>query len=273
MRGPIPELPTAGPKRPTGPGFFNPLAESEPAKLCAVALTAHARSRSGNSYALWRPVADRTMSLLALVLLSPLLLVAALLVKLTSRGPALYRQARTGKDGVPFTLYKLRTMYDNSEAETGVVWSADGDRRVTRIGRVLRARHLDELPQLFNVLRGEMSLIGPRPERPEIVEFLSQRIDGYLERLRVAPGITGLAQIELAPDVNLQGVREKLVRDLYYIDHLGPSLDIRILCCTAMFFVGVPLRVSRRMLCVGARPHLRDVPAPDTDFELATQTE
>lgn len=271
MRGPIPDLPSTRLKRPICPGFLNPMADLAPPS--PVAMTRRAPPRAASSYALWRLVADRAIALFALVLFSPLLLVAAALVTLTSRGPALYRQTRTGKDGVPFTLYKLRTMYDNSEAESGVVWSAHGDCRVTPVGRFLRARHLDELPQLFNVLRGEMSLIGPRPERPEIVEFLGQRIDGYLERLVVSPGITGLAQIELPPDVDLPGVREKLVRDLYYIDQLGPWLDFRILCCTALFFVGVPLRVSRRMLCVSAPPRLPDVSAPDTDFELAAQTE
>jgi lipopolysaccharide/colanic/teichoic acid biosynthesis glycosyltransferase len=225
-------------------------------------------------YALWRPVVDRGMAFIAFVLFLPLLVVAAVLIKLTSRGPAMYRQTRTGKDGAPFTLYKLRTMYDNAEAETGAVWSARGDRRVTPVGRVLRARHLDELPQLINVLRGEMSLIGPRPERPEIVEFLRLRIEGYLERLRVPPGITGMAQIELPPDVDLPGVREKLVRDVYYINHRGASLDFRIFCCTALFLVGVPLRVSRRMLRVGAQPPaLAKVPTPDEDFQLAAQTD
>jgi lipopolysaccharide/colanic/teichoic acid biosynthesis glycosyltransferase len=188
------------------------------------------------------------LALLGLILTAPMILLAATLIKLTSRGPAFYNQVRVGKNGRRFTIYKLRTMYDQAEATTGPIWAAPGDHRVSAVGKLLRATHLDELPQLVNVLRGDMSLIGPRPERPEIVRQLQARVENYLHRLTVRPGITGLAQVQLPPDVDLEGVRKKLICDLHYIKHFGFWLDFRVLLCTALLFLGVPLRWSRRLL-------------------------
>jgi lipopolysaccharide/colanic/teichoic acid biosynthesis glycosyltransferase len=242
---------------PARAGFLNPLEISDGSPPLSPVINPsdvirHLDGRAGGLILCrreWcRRAADRTLALIAFVMLAPLLVLAAILVKLTSRGPAVYGQVRVGKDGALFTLYKLRTMYHNSEAESGVVWSTSGDPRVTPVGRVLRATHIDELPQLINVLRGEMSLIGPRPERPEIVEFLRARIERYEERLAVLPGISGLAQVQLPPDVDLDGVRRKLVCDRYYIHHRGAWLDLRILICTALFFVGIRLHFSRRFL-------------------------
>ena len=150
-------------------------------------------------------------------LAAPLILLAMALVKLTSRGPAIYRQVRAGLGGRPFTIYKIRTMAHDCEARTGPVWATADDPRVTPLGRFLRRSHLDELPQLWNVLRGEMSLVGPRPERPEFVAQLQRAIPDYRRRLQVPPGVTGLAQVQLPPDTDLAGVRRKLVYDLYYI--------------------------------------------------------
>src|SRR5262249_35721887 len=183
---------------------------------------------------------------------SPVVLLAALLVKLTSRGPVVYSQTRVGLNGRPFTIYKLRSMYYNCECASGARWSSRGDPRVTPIGWVLRATHLDELPQLWNVLRGEMSLIGPRPERPEFVPQLAQLLPRYEERLRVRPGLTGLAQVHLPPDSDLDGVRRKLAHDLYYVQRVGFWLDLRILFSTVLHILALPFAVTRRFVPGGA---------------------
>ena len=206
-------------------------------------------------YAAYKPWVEFALAFVLLVLTAPVTLLAALLVKLTSRGPAFYTQVRLGRGGRPFVIYKLRTMVADSESGTGAVWSPAGDPRVTPLGRVLRATHIDEFPQLLNVLFGHMSLSGPRPERPEIVAHLTAKIPEYAERLHVRPGITGLAQVQLPPDVNLEGVRRKLACDLYYINHFGAWLDARILACTGLFFLGLPLAVSRRLLRIPELVH------------------
>jgi lipopolysaccharide/colanic/teichoic acid biosynthesis glycosyltransferase len=160
------------------------------------------------------------------------MLLGVILIKFTSRGPALYRQVRVGKGGRPFTLFKLRTMKHNAEAETGPVWSTENDCRITPVGKLLRSTHIDEFPQLFNVALGQMSLVGPRPERPEFVAKLDWEIPYYRERLKVAPGITGLAQLRLPPDATLDCVRRKVVHDVYYVRHVSPFLDAKLLCLT-----------------------------------------
>src|SRR5262249_21310411 len=159
---------------------------------------------------------------------APLILLAALLVKLTSTGPVFYTQTRVGRKGRLFTIYKIRTMIHNCESLTGPRWSIPGDPRITWIGRVLRLSHLDELPQLLNVLRGEISLIGPRRERPEFVPKLDKALPNYRGRLAVRPGVTGLAQVNLPADTDLNSVRRKLACDLYYIQKLSFWLDVRI---------------------------------------------
>ena len=166
-------------------------------------------------------------------------LTAMLLVRLTSKGPSLYSQKRVGRYGRVFTIWKIRSMYHNCEGHTGPQWSTPGDPRVTRLGKILRQLHIDELPQLWNVFRGEMSLIGPRPERPEIVEDLRLSIFGYDVRHQVKPGITGFAQIHLPPDSNILTVHNKLVYDRYYISRMGLRLDLRILAATALKVVGL----------------------------------
>jgi lipopolysaccharide/colanic/teichoic acid biosynthesis glycosyltransferase len=173
------------------------------------------------------------------------MLVAAVLMRLTSRGPAFYTQKRLGIHGRPYTIYKIRSMHHECERATGPCWAPKNDSRVTFIGRILRATHADELPQLINVLKGEMSLIGPRPERPEIVRTLEPQLPRYRERLRIRPGVTGFAQVQLPPDVDVEGVRRKLTYDLYYINAVNPWLDLCILLSTVLKVVGIPFSALR----------------------------
>jgi lipopolysaccharide/colanic/teichoic acid biosynthesis glycosyltransferase len=188
----------------------------------------------------------------------PLLALAAVLVKLTSRGPAFYLQTRVGRRGLPFTVYKLRTMMHDCEVATGPRWAVPGDPRVTRVGWLLRRTHLDELPQLLNILRGEMSLVGPRPERPEFVCELERALPGYRGRLLVRPGITGLAQVQLGPEFGLVGVRRKLALDLFYIQRLGPWLDLRVLAGTLLHALGAPCGLIRRALSFPSAQHAEE---------------
>lgn len=170
----------------------------------------------------------------------PVLVACLLLVRLTSRGPAIYTQTRVGKNGRVFTLYKIRSMYHDCERHTGPRWCApSGDPRITPVGRVLRRLHLDELPQLWNVLKGDMSLIGPRPERPEIVAKLRDAIPGYDRRHDVKPGITGFAQVHLPPDSCLRSVRNKLAYDLFYIRNRSTPLAAYILFATGLKLLGL----------------------------------
>jgi lipopolysaccharide/colanic/teichoic acid biosynthesis glycosyltransferase len=178
---------------------------------------------------------------------APVIVVTALLVKMTSRGPAFYTQTRLGLGGRLFTIYKIRTMIHNCESLTGPRWSIPGDPRVTALGRFLRATHLDELPQLLNVLRGDMNLIGPRPERPEFLADLQAEVPHYTKRLTIRPGVTGLAQIQLPADTDIDSVRRKLAYDLFYIDRIGPWLDARILICTAFYAIGIDYRALQEL--------------------------
>jgi lipopolysaccharide/colanic/teichoic acid biosynthesis glycosyltransferase len=187
---------------------------------------------------------------LLLLLLAPIMLLAMLFVKLTSRGPVCYCQTRLGRQGRPFTIYKIRTMYHNCERVTGPRWATAGDPRVTPLGRLLRRTHVDELPQLWNVLRGDMSLVGPRPERPEFVPQLEQAIPDYRDRLLVRPGMTGLAQVQLPPDSDLASVRRKLAYDLYYIQHISFWLDLQIVLSTLCYLARIPFSVSRNLFRV-----------------------
>lgn len=199
-------------------------------------------------YARLKTAGDFVFALVLLIVISPLLLLATLLVKLTSRGPVLYCQTRVGHKGAPFTIYKLRTMRHRCEEETGACWSQPGDTRITPVGRWLRRTHLDELPQLWNVLRCEMSLVGPRPERPEFVPQLEKAIPFYERRLEVRPGLTGLAQVQQPPDTDLQSVRVKLAYDLHYVSHMSFWLDFRVLTATALHPAGVPFTWIRGLL-------------------------
>jgi sugar transferase (PEP-CTERM system associated) len=169
------------------------------------------------------------IALAGLIAAAPVIAVIAILVKLTSRGPVLYRQRRVGLNGSIFTLNKFRSMRQDAEAATGAVWATADDPRVTLLGRWLRRLRLDELPQLFNVLKGEMSIVGPRPERPEFVDSLSEKIPFYRQRLCVKPGLTGWAQINHPYTDSLEDTSVKLEYDLYYIKNLTPALDAYII--------------------------------------------
>uniref|UniRef100_A0A7C2JZJ1 Sugar transferase n=1 Tax=Schlesneria paludicola TaxID=360056 RepID=A0A7C2JZJ1_9PLAN len=213
-----------------------------------------------------------------LLLLSPIMLVAAMAVKLTSRGPVFYRQPRLGREGQVFRVWKFRTMIDNAEAGTGPVWSTSGDPRITPIGKILRDTHIDEFPQLFNVLSGSMSLVGPRPERPQIAEELELEIPAYRHRLLVRPGITGFAQVRLPADSTLSGVRHKLAYDLYYIQHMGPLIDFKILLRTAINFVWsvsdvtiTSVRLPRKDVVEKLLPFLMDEAGAHETFSLPAQ--
>jgi lipopolysaccharide/colanic/teichoic acid biosynthesis glycosyltransferase len=198
------------------------------------------------SYPLQR-VLDLACAIPLTLVTVPVILVAGLLVKLTSRGPVLYSQLRCGRGERPFRIYKLRTMKHNCEAESGACWSVDGDPRVTPLGRYLRKLHLDELPQLWNVLRGEMSLVGPRPERPEILRDLEVLIPQVSERMLVRPGVTGLAQIQQPPDVTPDCFRRKLSYDRHYIRHRSLTTDVRILFGTLLYLAGCSYARVRRI--------------------------
>ena len=201
-----------------------------------------------STYFRWQPIWAWLATLLLTPIFVPVIAVLVLLVRLTSRGPGLYRQLRVGKNGKTFRIYKIRTMRCDAEAETGPVWTDENDPRITPLGRWLRRLHLDELPQLFNVLLGQMTLIGPRPERPEFTQYLARAIPGYLQRNKVLPGITGLAQINLPPDSDLDSVRRKLVLDLEYVQKANFWLDFRIGLCTGLKMLGLPGLVIARWL-------------------------
>jgi lipopolysaccharide/colanic/teichoic acid biosynthesis glycosyltransferase len=209
-----------------------------------------------NWYVRWKPGIEFAAALVLLVFAAPIILLTALLVKLTSRGPAFYSQTRLGRYGRAFTLYKVRTMAHNCEKGSGARWSTPGDPRITSVGAFLRKTHLDELPQLWNVLRGDMSLVGPRPERPEFTPALERAFPHYRDRLAVRPGVTGLAQVQLPPDTDLNSVRRKLAYDLYYIRHLNAWLDCRLVACTALHMVGVPYSALYRWFSLPSKARI-----------------
>jgi polysaccharide deacetylase family protein (PEP-CTERM system associated) len=216
---------------------------------------------------------ERWLGCALLVLALPIILVLSWLVRLHSRGGGFYRQTRVGYRGKHFEILKLRTMHIDAEADGKARWCVKGDPRITSLGRFLRKTHLDELPQLINVARGEMTLVGPRPERPCFVEQLKKEIDGYERRLSVLPGITGLSQINLPPDETIADVRRKQYLDLLYIDETDVWLDLRMLFATLLRMGGIPGEIVIRLL--GLRRELPAVldrqsilPLPATTKEL-----
>ncbi|HEV8385530.1 MAG TPA: TIGR03013 family XrtA/PEP-CTERM system glycosyltransferase [Candidatus Acidoferrales bacterium] len=185
--------------------------------------------RLNNSIIFGRRVMSWLMSAALLVIVLPLLPLIALLIKVTSPGPVLYKQKRVGRNGQVFYCYKFRTMRADAEADTGPAWAGDDDPRITKIGRLLRTTRLDEIPQLWNVFKGDMGFVGPRPERPEFVEWLSREIPYYNLRHLVRPGITGWAQISYQYGASLEEAREKLQYDLYYIKNISMAFDLFII--------------------------------------------
>jgi len=177
-------------------------------------------------------VIDVTGAAAGLIMLTPVFLVLAVLIRASSRGPVVLRQRRVGMNGAVFEMVKFRTMVATAEADGRPVWCAKNDERVTPVGRVLRAHHLDELPQLWNVLIGQMSLIGPRPERPEISAVLAVEIPQWQQRHCVRPGMTGWAQLRSGYAASIDESRLKLTHDLYYLRHRCLRLDLEILAET-----------------------------------------
>jgi sugar transferase (PEP-CTERM system associated) len=177
---------------------------------------------------IYKRLASIVVSIVGLVLCLPLLPLVAVAIKLTSPGPLLYHQKRVGRDDTIFYCHKFRTMRADAEADTGPTWAPDEDPRITTVGRFIRTTRLDEIPQLWNVLKGEMSLVGPRPERPEFIEWLKQAIPFYNLRHTVRPGITGWAQIRYKYGNSIEDAKEKLRFDLFYIKNMSPGLDALI---------------------------------------------
>jgi len=183
-------------------------------------------------FALAKEVVDVTLGFVALVLSLPVLGLCALIIRLSSKGPILFSQNRVGKGGKLFKMHKLRTMYVDAESASGAVWASKDDPRIVATCRWMRRSHLDELPQLINVIRGDMSLVGPRPERPEILADLQKRYPQVRRRLAVRPGITGLAQVRNGYDTSIDAFRHKLEADLEYIERRNWSTEVRILAAT-----------------------------------------
>ena len=185
--------------------------------------------RLSQSHQLLQQIYSTLMALILSVLTFPLLPIIVILIKLGSPGPVLYRQKRVGLRGRSFNCYKFRSMRPDAEADSGPTWACDDDPRITKIGRFLRYTRLDEIPQLWNVIRGDMEFVGPRPERPEFVEWLTREIPYYGLRHTVPPGVTGWAQVCYKYGNTLEDAKEKLRYDLYYIKNRSFGLDTMIL--------------------------------------------
>lgn len=198
----------------------------------------------------FKRVFDVILASLGLILFAPLFVLIAIAIKLTSPGPVLFRQERLSIYEKPFTLIKFRTMVDQAEAKTGPTWVQEGDTRITPIGRFLRKTHVDELPQLWNILLGEMSLIGPRPERPVFVKrFRDEDVENYSCRHFFRPGITGYAQMQ-NPNPTVDQIREKTDADLWYITNWSVKLELWLMRQTAVYFC----RSLRKMIFRPSNP-------------------
>jgi exopolysaccharide biosynthesis polyprenyl glycosylphosphotransferase len=180
---------------------------------------------------------DLVIACALIVFTLPLMAIVAIAIKCDSSGPVFYRQERVGRGSRRFTLLKFRSMVQDAERDGQPVWAREHDPRITAVGRFIRKMRIDELPQLFNVLRGEMSMVGPRPERPYFVDQLSQTIPRFAERHNVRPGITGWAQINYPYGASIEDARNKLTYDLHYTKHRSLLLDLRILVSTVRVVV------------------------------------
>jgi exopolysaccharide biosynthesis polyprenyl glycosylphosphotransferase len=189
------------------------------------------------SAGVYKSIIDLTFAIIGLAIFWPVMLAAAIAIYLESGGPILFRQERIGQDGSIFHILKFRSMRQDAEHATGAVWAKSNDARVTKVGRFLRRTSLDELPQIFNVLRGQMSIVGPRPERPVFVERFRDAIDRYDERHLVRPGITGLSHVQMSRDVDQSAIGQRLEYDLFYIEHWSPMMDLSIVFKTGCEFL------------------------------------
>lgn len=184
------------------------------------------------SYLAAKRFLDIVLALTGLIIAAPIIVVCGILIRVDSAGPIFYRQRRLGRYGVPFTIYKLRTMRQDAEGRSGPVWAGEDDARVTRVGRFMRSRRIDEIPQLWNVLKGDMSLVGPRPERPYFTRQITLVAPRFTERLKVRPGISGLAQVRYRYGASIRDAERKLRFDLLYCRRMCLMLDLRILIAT-----------------------------------------
>jgi len=184
----------------------------------------------------WEAQIKRLMDIVAsagiLIVGAPFWLAVAASIRINSPGPVIYKQTRVGRNGNNFVMYKFRSMYQDAEKRSGPTWATEDDARITRVGNFLRKTRLDEIPQFWNVLIGEMSLVGPRPERPFFVEQLKNEIPWYVRRIKMKPGITGWAQVKHKYDASIEDVKQKVMYDLYYFENMSLSLDIKIILQT-----------------------------------------
>ncbi len=222
-----------------------------------------------------KPFVEWVITAMLMLLAIPIMATVAVFILVCDGRPLFYRQVRVGKNGKNFRIWKFRTMRTGAEKDTGPVWSRPNDSRVTRSGRWLRCCHLDELPQFINVLAGDMSLVGPRPERPEFVTTLAEEVPGYLRRTRVRPGITGLAQLKLGYDESIVGIPEKVACDLHYIRTASLVKDLKLLAATLPYIAGqlsFKLRAkSRHRVPTAVAPMIGPVPLNAEKPDLAAQ--
>ena len=193
-----------------------------------------------NRYESVKPVIDFALALVLVLFSAPVVILAVILVRLDSPGPSIYTHKRLGLKGKVFTIYRIRTIYHDPERNGDATWCIPGGPRITLVGRFLRWSHADELPQFINVLKGDMSLVGPRPERPEFLEQIERALPNYRRRLTVRPGLTGLAQLQQPPDTDLKSVYSKLNYDLCYLERISFWLDLRLIVGTILKCLGVP---------------------------------
>jgi exopolysaccharide biosynthesis polyprenyl glycosylphosphotransferase len=194
------------------------------------------KERERASYIRFKRIIDIVLAIFTLTVSLPLFIVVSLLIKIEDRKSVLYRQKRVGKDEKLFSLFKFRSMEENAEEKTGAVWAKEKDSRATKIGRILRQTHLDELPQMINIIKGDISFVGPRPERPEFVEQLKKEIPYYEIRSLIKPGFTGWAQIKFRYGRTIMDAKEKFEYDLYYLKNRNPLLDLGVLLKTFQLF-------------------------------------
>src|SRR2546428_11566792 len=186
------------------------------------------RGRRARTNEIARVAMHRTVAFIGAILSLPIAIMTAVLIKIDSRGPILYKQERVGKNGRPFTLMKFRSMRTDAEKD-GPVWAKTADERMTRVGRIIRKIRVDEIPQFWNILRGDMNFVGPRPERPHFIAQLAQEIEYYESRHLIAPGLTGWAQIKYPYGASIEDAKKKLEYDLYYIKNQNVMLDSTIM--------------------------------------------
>lgn len=188
-------------------------------------------------FRMFKEIMDLIGGAMAALIFSPVMLLCALMIKVSDPvGPVLYRQVRVGLNGRLFTIYKLRTMYIDAEAHGRAIRAGEDDPRIIPVCRWMRRSHVDELPQIYNILRGEMSLVGPRPERPELFEELSREMPNFEQRLAVKPGLTGLAQIKNGYDTDMDSVKRKLDMDLEYIETMSLTGEFKLIFATFAMF-------------------------------------